>query len=135
MTGLVLVIPGRPVPWARAGTKGSRRFIPEKQQAHKDWVHLEAVALMRARRWAKVTAPVRVDVEFVYRTPKRGAVDGQLRTGRPDLDNLIKQILDSLNGAVWADDAQVVEIAARKVYGPDEATRIHVAWVDGRDAA
>lgn len=32
---------------------------------------------------------------------------------RCDIDNLIKAILDSANGIVWKDDAQVVELHAR----------------------
>jgi Holliday junction resolvase RusA-like endonuclease len=34
----------------------------------------------------------------------------------PDLDKLVRAILDSLTGVVWRDDAQVVDIVARKVY-------------------
>lgn len=34
--------------------------------------------------------------------------------GRPDLDNLLKLVLDSLNGVAYVDDAQVVESHATK---------------------
>lgn len=33
---------------------------------------------------------------------------------RRDLDNLIKSVLDGLNGVAWEDDSQVVEVMARK---------------------
>jgi Holliday junction resolvase RusA-like endonuclease len=36
---------------------------------------------------------------------------------RPDVDNCIKSMLDSMNGFVYLDDKQVVTIAASKVYG------------------
>lgn len=36
---------------------------------------------------------------------------------RGDLDNYVKAILDSLNGAAWVDDRQIVALTARKV-GP-----------------
>lgn len=42
---------------------------------------------------------------------------GQLRPcARPDVDNFAKAVLDGLNGIVWRDDAQVVELTASKHY-------------------
>lgn len=34
---------------------------------------------------------------------------------RRDVDNMLKLILDGLNGAAWADDMQVIEVVGRKV--------------------
>jgi crossover junction endodeoxyribonuclease RusA len=37
---------------------------------------------------------------------------------RPDLDKLVRAVLDALSEAgVWRDDAQVVSVVARKAYG------------------
>lgn len=36
--------------------------------------------------------------------------------GRADLDNLIKFVLDALNGVMYIDDHQIVSIKARKEY-------------------
>lgn len=33
---------------------------------------------------------------------------------RPDLDNLVKLVLDALNGVAWADDGQVSHVIASK---------------------
>jgi len=35
---------------------------------------------------------------------------------RCDIDNLVKLFNDSLNGIVWKDDSQIVELRARKSY-------------------
>ncbi len=35
---------------------------------------------------------------------------------KPDIDNLIKSVLDALNGIAWEDDAQIVRVTASKVY-------------------
>lgn len=46
--------------------------------------------------------------------------DGSVRpTTKPDIDNVIKAVLDGLNGAAYADDAQVVELSASKCYSDD----------------
>ena len=40
-------------------------------------------------------------------------------SGKPDLDKLLRALLDGLTaGGAWADDAQVAQLAARKEYGP-----------------
>lgn len=45
------------------------------------------------------------------------ALIGAIRpVARPDIDNFIKAIFDSLNGICWIDDAQVVELHAAKMY-------------------
>lgn len=43
---------------------------------------------------------------------------------RPDLDNYAKCVLDGLNGIGWVDDAQVVQISARKRYA--DAAQVNV---------
>ena len=46
--------------------------------------------------------------------------DGSVRpTTKPDIDNVIKAVLDGLNGVAYADDAQVVELSASKCYSDD----------------
>jgi Holliday junction resolvase RusA-like endonuclease len=38
---------------------------------------------------------------------------------RPDIDNIIKLVCDALNGCAYRDDAQIVSVAARKVWQDD----------------
>ena len=45
---------------------------------------------------------------------------------KPDLDNLLKAILDALNGLAWYDDAQIVSIQAEKGYPTDGEPRIEL---------
>ena len=59
--------------------------------------------------------------------------DGSVRpTTKPDIDNVIKAVLDGLNGVAYADDAQVVELSASKCYSDDP--RVVVIVEDGRNA-
>jgi len=45
-------------------------------------------------------------------------------TKRPDLDNLVKFILDSLNGVFWLDDSVVTKLTAIKIYSERPMTEI-----------
>jgi Holliday junction resolvase RusA-like endonuclease len=46
------------------------------------------------------------------------------RSGRFDLDNVIKSALDGCTGILWKDDAQVVEIHARRRQADGEGERL-----------
>lgn len=43
---------------------------------------------------------------------------------KPDLDKLVRATLDALTGVIYVDDAQVVSINARKMYGSPERVEI-----------
>ena len=47
--------------------------------------------------------------------------------GRPDLDNFVKTFLDSMNGILWHDDSQVVEIVASKFWAIQTGTE---CWIE-----
>lgn len=51
------------------------------------------------------------------------------RRGR-DLDNLIKTVMDALEGVVWVNDHQVVTIQAAKRYVKDQWYAQITAWED-----
>ena len=49
---------------------------------------------------------------------KEGAYSNQFDpTTKPDIDNILKCVLDALNDVAYADDKQIVELNARKCYG------------------
>jgi Holliday junction resolvase RusA-like endonuclease len=80
--------------------------------------------------------------QFFMRSQPRWRVDGAssfvvtmgfhcATRHRRDIDNLVKTVLDGFNGVVWKDDAQVMEIAARKFLGVSPArTEIVIGRVD-----
>jgi len=45
---------------------------------------------------------------------------------RRDVDNMLKLVLDGLNGVAWPDDAQVLEVIGRKSNGPVEQPQTEV---------
>ena len=46
---------------------------------------------------------------------------------RPDTDNLVKLVLDALNGVFWRDDSQV-QIMAIKLYSEHPRTQVEIRW-------
>lgn len=58
---------------------------------------------------------------------KNAAVDGYIKpTRKPDIDNIIKAVMDGLNGVAYEDDKQVVEVKGEKLYACDAYERIEV---------
>lgn len=65
-----------------------------------------------------------VTVTMLFTTVKPKSVKRDYPTVRPDLDNVIKSVMDGLNGTAWKDDAQVCRLIAEKQYGCHE--RVYV---------
>ena len=48
----------------------------------------------------------------------QACLDGSEKpTKKPDIDNIIKAFLDSMNEIIYLDDTQVIELHSTKVYG------------------
>lgn len=59
-----------------------------------------------------------IRLKFFLRRPK--TVKRIDPTTKPDLDKLVRAVLDPLTGVVYNDDSQVIDIHARKYYVDDE---------------
>ncbi len=63
------------------------------------------------------TGCVKAEIKAYYRIPKSDSknkrqlkLDGKIRPNKkPDVDNIIKAVLDALNGVAYTDDAAIVE--------------------------
>lgn len=95
-----LIIPGRPVPAVRMTQRG--KFV--KPQAQRYLNYKQSVGwLAKGVFDSPLPKGVNASVEMVF-----ALCGGQT----PDLDNLIKSILDGLNKIAWEDDKQVIEVRA-----------------------
>lgn len=91
-------------------------------------------------RYEPMQGAVRVEIEATLAIPKsakradRAAMMAgeKLPTKKPDVDNIIKIILDALNGLAWADDAQITHVECRKRYGDQPGVRVLI-WTDEED--
>jgi Holliday junction resolvase RusA-like endonuclease len=57
-----------------------------------------------------------VEAAFVFQRPKSLPKKVWLNTKRPDLDKLIRAVLDGLANVIIPDDAQVISIGSKKRY-------------------
>jgi crossover junction endodeoxyribonuclease RusA len=63
-----------------------------------------------------LTGPVYVTVSFLVPKPKSAPKYLRHVTKKPDLDRLLRALLDAITGVLIVDDAQVVSISAAKSY-------------------
>lgn len=120
-------------------TQGSMRaFVPkgrswpvvvhEKGRELESWRSLVAGEARRVAPSEPWAGPVSLDVVFLL--PRPGGHYGSGRNAerlrpaapllpacKPDLDKLLRGIGDALRGVLYRDDAQLVDVRARKVYG------------------
>lgn len=122
---------GRP----RVGQVGgfARMFTPAKTLAYEGFIALQAQIAMQHHDL--VDGPVLVRMFIALQIPeskskkwKADALAGRVfPTTKPDVDNTVKAVFDALNGVVWKDDVQVVDLVLTKRYSA--APRVEVEIV------
>jgi Holliday junction resolvase RusA-like endonuclease len=101
---------------------------PPKKHAIHTWRERVIAAAMGQYDGPPMAGPLKMEVTFTMPRPGRFKAkrhpDGKIRHDRrPDIDNLVKAVMDGLRNHVWSDDAQVFSLVARKHYaGRDDAT-------------
>lgn len=97
-------------------------YTPTKTREWEQLIKLAAAGKVKEL----MTGPIELDVEFYLPRPKSLPNRITYHTKRPDLDNLIKAVMDALNGVVWRDDSQVVEKHVYKYYACSERPHVTI---------
>lgn len=125
-------IMGTPTPKGRPRmTRTGRSYTPAKTKRAERAVRILSAAYAPS---APLSGRLSVDLAFFFEPAKSwskkkraAALAGELaHVTRPDIDNLIKLALDSLNGLAWIDDTQIDEIRATKGYSDRARTRFRI---------
>lgn len=119
---------GRPK-FSRAG--GGRAYTDAKTASAETWVRACAIEQVGQPCLA---GPLALHMEISVSVPqswsKRRQADalaGTTRpTGKPDVDNTLKLLADALNGVVWRDDSQLVDVRVIKRYGTEPGALVEV---------
>lgn len=112
-------------------TKTGHAFTP---QATRDYEKLIAEEY-KAAKGETLDGYIRVNIKAYYKIPKattkekRGMIErGLLKPAvKPDIDNVVKAILDGLNGVAYHDDNQVVYVDGEKFYAEDPCVIVEVS--------
>lgn len=103
----VLWIPGRPVAYPRAMSKGRQRYMPQR---YRDWLEQAAWTLKAEWEGPTWTEGVRVEAQVLEDAVRVVVQEWPTERGKlqGDIDNYGKSVLDSLQYArVIGDDRQV----------------------------
>lgn len=118
-------IPGRPKAKDRPRIGNGHAYTPSKTTEYE-------------RRVAEATEHIRVGgdavcltVTFYFGIPKswskskREKAHGMPHTSVPDIDNILKSVMDGMSQC-WQDDRQVYSVVGMKIYGTMEGTMVEV---------
>lgn len=135
-------VPGQPQGKgrARASTIAGRITLrtPERTVLYENWTRSSVCAVL-PEGYKPTDKQLLARVDMYYKIPKSGTkkvqagrLDGSIRpTIKPDIDNVLKAIFDSLNGIVYKDDSQIVMVMATKFYSDNP--RVEVTFTEDEE--
>jgi Holliday junction resolvase RusA-like endonuclease len=124
-----IVVLGEPIAQARPCFGNGRVYDPKRSSDYKKYINLIAKSHHVER---VMLGAVKMRLEVYKKTPSNY---GKIRTkqaenkeirpkGRPDIDNYLKSVQDALNGFIYADDSQIVDVIASKYYSTNPRIEI-----------
>ena len=132
---LSFVVKGEPVAKGRPRVSKFGTYTPEKTVNYENWV--KQSFCMAYKSHEPTEQPLKVCVIAYFGIPKSKSqkvklqmAQGRIRPAKkPDIDNIIKSITDSLCALAYKDDSQIVEISAKKYYSEEPRVEISIEEV------
>lgn len=127
MREVIFSVPGRPQGKARARTVINNgrvhTYTPDKTAEYEKLV--KTIYRQASKGQMMDDGPIMVTITAVFEPPAsvskkqlEAMLDGRsFPQKKPDLDNILKIILDALNGVAYADDKNVIGVVGKKEYG------------------
>lgn len=106
---------GSPRPRFRNTGRYVQTYMPTKYTKHKEFIRKQMPKEM-------LESEIKISLHFYFQPPKSWSKKrkliaiGQYKRTKPDIDNLIKTVLDAANNHLWKDDNQIVHIESFKQY-------------------
>lgn len=121
------VVPGRPQGKGRPRFYKGHAYTPDSTRRYEALIRETARAAAKKAGWKIADSGVHVHVDALFPVPKSwprekkaAAERDELTPGKPDIDNVVKAVLDGLNGVAYTDDKAVKAISASKKYAAAE---------------
>ena len=108
-------LPIAPVAKERARVTRFGAYTPQRTKEFQKLMHLHSKKYAPQEMFK---GPLRLECFFFLAKPKKTKFN--YPAVRPDVDNYLKAVMDSLNGIMWKDDSLIVEVMAKKVYAADK---------------
>lgn len=136
------VVPGEAVGKGRprVSTIGghARMFTPTKTANYETLISMAAQQAMNGRDL--IAGPVMVEMKIIVSVAQSWskkktaeALQGLVMpTKKPDADNVLKAICDGINGIVFKDDVQVVNVSLSKRFGETPGVLVRVVPLEGK---
>lgn len=121
--GITFEVPGEPRGKARPRFSNGHAYTDSETRAYEKKIAAYYHKALGGFRWPDETF-LRIKVTAYYPIPKSatktaaaGMQSGRILPSRkPDIDNVLKAVLDALNGVAYKDDSRVVCVEAEKLY-------------------
>lgn len=116
-------------------TKTGHTYTPQKTLLYENWIKTCYLSRVGEK---KLEGPIRATIEAYYTIPKSKSknVKAQMAKNiirpvkKPDLDNIAKAVLDSLNGVAYKDDSQIVELSMNKYYADSGLVKVMLEEIE-----
>lgn len=128
-------VPGVPTPQGSKKYMGHRKGKPLLLESAKGLPNWRKAVRQAAHEHLSRDAALypnqamHLDLEFVMPRPKYAIGKFLPAVKRPDLDKLVRAVLDSLSKVLYGDDNQVTDMRVGKhLAGPDETVGVHITY-------
>lgn len=110
-------------------------YTPERTRLFEDAMRFELLASTceqtpiypaEASLKAKVLIGMKVPKSYTKKRRERCLSGKELPTKKPDIDNVLKSIFDSLCGFAMVDDSQIIEVIAEKIYSEEPFVEVTI---------
>ena len=96
---------------------------------------VEQYFLLKYPRYKPFEGRVNVEINAFFfffistnKTDKELMLDNKINpTKKPDIDNIVKIILDAMNGVAFRDDTQITKLSVEKTYAENESVKIRIS--------
>lgn len=123
MDYLNIILPVTPTAKGRPRLGKGRTYTPAKTLHAEQEIQLFTKVRL-PRDFKPFIGPLQLCVTFGMKRPKSIPKSRIYPSVKPDIDNYVKLVMDSLNGILWADDAQIVHLTAIKQYSAEDFIQI-----------